>query len=513
MTTANFGEPILQAEEIVKSFGRHRALDAAKITVQPGTVHGLVGENGAGKSTLSKILSGVMRPDSGTLRVGGVEASFHSPGAALAAGITVMQQELSLATELTVRENVVLGRHPSRLGFVSARQVRRDFDEIIERTGFELDGGTRVEMLSLAKQQEVEIVRALARSARVIIMDEPTAALSAQDGERLHEVVRSLRDSGVSVIYISHFLDEVLALSDDLTIMRNGCHVRTLAARDATVDTLVEGMLGRVLEENFPELPPVPDDAPTVLELRDVRRHGQQTGVDLRVRAGEIVGLFGLVGAGRSELAQAIFGASRRRVSGEVIFAGEPVRLSSPGAALKRGIALLPESRKDQGLCLGMSQRRNVTMACLSDFDTVGVVRSGEERKAAVSQLHAMGVDPVTPDGEVAALSGGNQQKVLFAKTLLCRPRLLILDEPTRGVDVGARRAIYDIVADLVAQGMAVILISSEYGEVVNMSHRLCVMREGRIVREFKSPQASHSAILAAAFGVSESETFIKEVT
>jgi ABC-type sugar transport system ATPase subunit len=454
-----------------------------------------------------------MRPDAGVVRVSGTDVAFNSPATALAAGVTIMQQELSLATDLTVRENVLLGRHPSRLGFVSERRMRRDFDEIIERTGFQLDGGTRVEALPLAKQQEVEIVRALARGARVIIMDEPTAALSAQDGERLHAVVRSLRDSGVAVLYISHFLDEVLTLSDDVTIMRNGRHVRTLEADGATVDHLVEGMLGRVQEENFPELAPVRDDAPVVLELRDVRRRGQPTGIDLTVRAGEIVGLFGLVGSGRSELALAVFGAEGRHLSGEVRVDGEPVRLSSPGKALDHGVALLPESRKDQGLFLGMSQRRNTTMTCLSDFETMGVVRSAPERKAAVSELHAMGVDPVAPNGEVAVLSGGNQQKVLFAKTLLRRPRVLLLDEPTRGVDVGARRAIYDIVADLVAEGMAVVLISSEYDEVVNMSHRLCVMREGRIVKEFASTQVSHAAALAAAFGVSESSTFIKEVT
>jgi rhamnose transport system ATP-binding protein len=305
----------------------------------------------------------------------------------------------------------------------------------------------------------------------------------------------------------------VLALSDDVTIMRNGRHVRTLAADTATVEMLVVGMLGRVHEENFPELPAVHDDAPVVLELRDVRRRGQANGVDLKVRAGEIVGLFGLVGAGRSELAQAVFGAHGRLASGEMLLDGEPVRLSSPTGALKRGIALLPESRKDQGLFLGMSQRRNATMTCLSDFNTVGVVRSNQERKAAISELQAMGVDPVMPNGEVGVLSGGNQQKVLFAKTLLSRPRLLILDEPTRGVDVGARRAIYDIVADLVAGGMAVILISSEYDEVVHMSHRLCVMREGRIVKEFTASNVSHASTLAAAFGVSESSTFIKEVT
>jgi ABC-type sugar transport system ATPase subunit len=391
--------------------------------------------------------------------------------------------------------------------------MRRDYDALLDRTGFDLDGALPTGALPIAKQQEVEILRALGRGARVIIMDEPTSALSAQDGAKLHAVVRSLRESGIAVIYVSHFLEEVLALSDVVTIMRNGEHVRTLPAEEATVDTLVAGMIGGSHEANFPDRPAVDDESPVVLELRDLRRRDQPAGVDLTVRAGEIVGLFGLVGAGRSELAHAIAGAGGRGVTGEVLVDGRSVDISSPARALRAGIALLPESRKDQGLFLGMSQRKNATITYLRDFSAFGAVRSGAERRGATEELAAMGVSPVTPNGEVAVLSGGNQQKVLFAKTLLRRPRVLILDEPTRGVDVGARRAIYDIVVGLVAAGMAVILISSEFEEVANMSHRLLVLRDGRVTAELQASEATHDAALAAAFGVAASSHYLEEMT
>jgi len=505
------GEPILEADGIGKSFGRHRALDNVSLTVRAGTVHGLVGENGAGKSTLGRVLSGVLRPDEGTLRVGGTPMAFSSPAEALHAGITIMEQELSLAPDLSVRENVLLGQQPSRFGVVSRRLMRRAFDELLERTGFEIDGRVRAGALPIAKQQEVEILRGLARGARVIIMDEPTSSLSAQDGEKLHAVVRSLRVSGIAVIYVSHFLEEVMTLSDEVTIMRNGRHVKTLLSSEATVDTLVTNMLGGSHDANFPNRPTVPADPVPVLEVRNLKQRGQVEGVDLTVRRGEVLGLFGLVGAGRSELAHAIFGAATG-LTGEVLVEGKPVELSRPARAMEAGIAMLPESRKDQGLFLEMSQLRNATMAYLSDFSAGGFLRREGERRAARDQLGAMGVTPVDLGGTVGVLSGGNQQKVLFAKTLMRRPKVLILDEPTRGVDIGARRDIYDIVVELLKEGMGVILISSEFEEVAQMSHRLGVMREGRIVAEFDASQVSQDIALAAAFGVSAQSSFIKKV-
>ena len=505
--------PALRASGVVKTFGRHRALDAVQLTVAPGTVHGLVGENGAGKSTLGMILSGVIRPNAGRIEVRGEPMVLSSPALALQAGITIMQQELSLAPDLTVAENVLLGRHSSRFGVLSRTASRQDFDALLARTGFEVDGGAVVGRLPLAQQQEVEILRALARDARVIIMDEPTSSLSAQDADRLRGLVLSMRSSGVAVVYISHFLDEVIALSDDITIMRNGRNVKTLPAAEASVETLVTGMLGGAQDANFPELPPVRRDASVVLEVRALRRRGQDAGVDLEVRSGEIVGLFGLVGAGRSEFVHSIFGAGSRGVTGEVRVDGVRVGPSSPRRALAAGIALLPESRKDQGLFLTMKQRENATITHLKRFSARGTIRRRAERRVASHDLTAMGVNPVAPEGEVAVLSGGNQQKVLFAKTLLRRPRILILDEPTRGVDIGARRAIYDVVASSAAAGMAVIIVSSEYEEVANMSHRLLVMRDGHITADLAGEAVTHDSALAAAFGVGEASSHAKELT
>jgi ABC-type sugar transport system ATPase subunit len=505
------GVPILRLDGITKAFGANQALGGVSFAVAPGTVHGLVGENGAGKSTLGKIISGVIRPDGGTLSIGGAPVTFGSPADALRAGVTIMQQELSLALDLTVCENVLLGQLPSRAGVVSRRAMRRRFAELLERSGFELDGGAIAGELSLAKQQETEILRALARGARLIVMDEPTSSLAADEAAKLHAIVRSLRADGISIVYVSHFLEEVLMLSDDVTIMRNGERVETVAAAAATVETLVVGMLGGGRDASFPPRPAPAADAPPVLEVRDLRWPGQPDGTDLVVRAGEVLGLVGLVGSGRSELAHALFGATRERVTGEVRIDGRAIALAAPGAALRAGISLLPESRKDQGLFLGLSQAQNATMTHLSDYSTLGCVRRGSERRAAAAQLAAMGVHPVDMDGEVGILSGGNQQKVLFAKALMRTPRVLILDEPTRGVDVGARRAIYELVTQFVAEGMAVILISSEYDEVVNLSQRVCVMREGRIVTEFDAAKASHDAVLAAAFGVAQRNPLLED--
>jgi ABC-type sugar transport system ATPase subunit len=506
------GTPILQADRIDKSFGHHRALSDVSLSIRAGTVHGLVGENGAGKSTLARVLAGVLRPDGGHLRVDGTETAFTTPADALRAGITIMEQELALAPDLSVRDNVLLGREPARFGVVSRRLLRKAFDDLLERTGFDIDGGARAGALPIAKQQEVEILRAIARGARVIIMDEPTSALSAHDGEKLHALVRSLRESGVAIVYISHFLEEVLALSDEVTIMRNGHRVTNLPSSKATVDILVTNMLGRSHDSNFPEKPAVAADAAPLLEVRDLRLRGQSAGVNLTVRAGEVVGLFGLVGAGRSELAHAMFGATSG-VTGQVVVNGKSVDITRPRKAIEAGIAMLPESRKEQGLFLDMSQRRNATITCLGDFSFAGVVQGGRERRAAHSRLTAMGVTPLDLEATVGVLSGGNQQKVLFAKTLMREPKVLILDEPTRGVDVGARREIYDVIVRLLDHGMGVILISSEFEEVSAMSHRLCVMRDGCIVAEFDSADVSQDVALSAAFGISDQSTYIQEIT
>lgn len=487
----------IELRGVGKSFGGTPVLQDIDLTIAPGSVHGLVGENGAGKSTLSKIVAGLYSADQGTLVVDGDEVSFGSPREALDRGIAAIAQELALVPALTVAENVFLGREPRTFGFIDRRRLRREFVELAERSGFDLDPDQVVGAMRIADQQKVEILRALARGASVIIMDEPTAALSAIDTELLHGIVRQLAASGRTVVLVSHYLGEVLELCDAVTILRDGRLIRTAPAADETEATLIEGMLGRSLGSVFPEKVPVPDGAEDVLVVRDLEAPGVH-GVSFSVRAGEIVGLAGLVGAGRSEIAHAIFGAVRRG-GGSVTAGGRELSGSTIGDALGGGIFLIPESRKEQGLVLQRSIRENVTLANLAGLAPGGWIRAGAERREARGML-----DAVTVQGDdrraVSALSGGNQQKVLFARALQRPRRVLIADEPTRGVDVGSRRSIYDLIHAQAAQGIGVVVISSEVEEVLGLAHRILVVRGGRIVAEFEGAEMTEENILTAAF-------------
>ena len=481
---------------IGKSFGGTRVLHGIDLTIARGSVHGLVGENGAGKSSLSKIIAGLYTADEGELLVDGRPMSFRSPREALAAGIATIAQELALVPSLTVAQNVFLGSEPASAGFLHGRALRRRYAELSERTGFELPGDAVVGTLRTADQQKVEILRALARGASLIIMDEPTAALSRQDAARLHAIVRSLAASGVTVVLISHFLSEVLQLCDTVTILRDGRLVRTARAAAETEASLIEGMLGRTLTSVFPPKPPLPPDAPVVLEVRELRAPGVD-GVSFRLHAGEILGLAGLVGAGRTEIAQAIFGAARR--SGQVSVAGRALRRASIPQALASGVFLVPESRKEQGLVLQRSVRENVTLANLRGLAPGGWVRTGRERREAAQLL-----GEVTVQGDdrrpVAALSGGNQQKVLFARAMQRARRVLIADEPTRGVDVGSRRAIYELLTAQAAKGLGIIVISSDAEEVLGLAHRVLVIRGGRVSAELHEDRMTEENVLVAAF-------------
>lgn len=496
--TAVAGAPQLLVElrGVGKTFGGTSVLSGVHLRLEPGSVHALVGENGAGKSTLSKIIAGVYTADSGTLLVDGEEVSFSSPREALDRGIATIAQELALVPELSVAENVFLGSEPRRLGFIARRQLRRDYQAIARRTGFDLDADAIVGGLRTADQQKVEIMRALARGASLIIMDEPTAALSAHDTELLHGVVRQLAAEGHTVLLISHFLSEVLELADTVTILRDGRLIRTRAAAEETETSLIEGMLGRSLGSVFPDKPAADARGEVVLSVRDLVAPGVY-GVSFDVRAGEIVGLAGLVGAGRSEIAHAIFG-SAPRAGGTVEIEGSAVPASISGA-LKRGVFLIPESRKDQGLVLGRPIRDNVTLSNMDEVAIGGWVFAGTERRASRSML-----DRVTVAGDdrraVSALSGGNQQKVLFGRALQSPRRLIIADEPTRGVDVGSRRAIYDLIAEQAQAGIGVLVISSDVEELLGLAHRVLVVRGGTIVGEFEGAGMTEENIITAAF-------------
>jgi simple sugar transport system ATP-binding protein/ribose transport system ATP-binding protein len=494
-------DPILELRGIEKRFAGVHALNNVDLTLGRQTVHALVGENGAGKSTLGKIIAGAIRPDGGGLHVEGRPVHYRAPREALADGIATIQQELALVPDMTVRDNVLLGVETMRYGVVTRREMRRRFDELNERSGFGLPGDAVVADLRLAERQKVEILRAISRNARVIVMDEPTAALSRDEAQKLHRIVRELREQGMTIVYVSHFLEEVLALADTITVLRNGEVVETLGVGDATVERLVLGMLGREMTLTFPDKQPPADGRPVVLRVDGLRREGVFEDISFTVRAGEIVGLAGLVGSGRSEIARALFGADRPD-GGTVELDGRPYRPRSPGAALRAGLAFVPESRKDQGLFMLLSQRTNVSMPHLGRLMRAGWVQRRREARAVGSLLTQLGVTPANRAMPVTNLSGGNQQKVLLAKSLFGRPRVVVLDEPTRGVDVGAKRSIYEIVTGLAREGVGVLVISSELEEILGLAHRVLVLRRGRIADELHPERLSSEAVMHAAFGV-----------
>jgi simple sugar transport system ATP-binding protein/ribose transport system ATP-binding protein len=497
MSDAGATSQFLELLDVSKHFGGVQALEGVTLSVGRGSVHALVGENGAGKSTLGRIVAGALTPDAGTIVLESAAISFRSPREALEHGVAAISQEPSLVPQLTVAENVFLGVEPRRAGFLRRRRLNRDYAALARAAGFDLPGHLSAGRLRTSEQQQVEILRALSRDARLIVMDEPSAALSAHETKQLHEIIRSLSAGGKTILMISHFLREVLELADTITVLRDGTFIRTSPAAAETEASLVEAMLGRPLTATFPPPQPPPADAPSVLSVRGLTAPGVED-ASFELRAGEILGLAGLVGAGRTELARAIFGAARLQ-SGEVVLAGR--RLArSPRRSIASGLAMIPESRKDDGLILGRSSIENATLSWLGELSAFGVVRPRRQRGAAQRVLEQCDVRGASYAAPVRVLSGGNQQKVLLARMLLCGPQVVIADEPTRGVDIGAKRAIYDFLASLAADGLGVILISSELEEILGLAHRVVVMRRGRIVSELEGGAISEGAILAASF-------------
>jgi ABC-type sugar transport system ATPase subunit len=489
----------VELRDISKSFGGTRALEGVSLTIGHGSIHALVGENGAGKSTLGKIIAGVHTPDSGRLLLDGEQVRFHSPRDAIARGVILIAQEMSIVPSLTVEQNVFLGVEPRRLGFQSRRELRRKYNELAASVGFDLDGDANAGSLRTADQQKVEILRALCRNAQLIVMDEPTAALPRPDVEALHEVIRQLARNGTTVVLVSHFLGEVLELADTVTILRDGRLVHTVPAAGQTEDSLMAAMLGRPVDATFPAKRLAAADAPVVLSVRDLVAPGVN-GVSFDLRAGEILGLAGLVGAGRTEVARAIYRANRVQSGSVIIGTGSAVS-GTPRAAMRAGVAMIPESRKEQGLLLTRPVKENVSLSSLAAVSTAGVLRPGPERRTVRDILARVDVRGGSIALPAAALSGGNQQKLLFGRSLLRDPRVLIADEPTRGVDVGAKRAIYELLASLTAGGLSVLLISSDVEEILGLAHRVLVMRGGKITAELAGDDVTEAAILGAAFG------------
>ena len=491
---------VLEVRGIEKVYPGVRALSNVSFDVRAGEVHALMGENGAGKSTLIKIMSGVAQPDKGAILVDGVETRFSGPDAARAAGVATIYQELLLFPELSVAENIFLGHAPKgRFGRLDLGAMRARAQGLIgELEIHELDPEEMVGRLSVGNRQRVEILRALSLDARVLIMDEPTAALTEADVRRLFDIVRRLRARGVGIIYISHRMDEIFQISDRVTVLRDGAFIGTRPTPATTSAQLVEMMVGRHIEALFPKIE-VPIGA-AVLEARDLVARPMTRGVSLSVRAGEIVGLAGLVGSGRSELAQTLFGITPAQ-SGQIVLNGEAVTIKSPAQARARGIAYVPEDRGTQGLVRPMSVRHNFSLAALNKLTRFGFIDRAAEQRLAENAVRQFDVRTSSLDETAGRLSGGNQQKIVLGKWLANRPKLLILDEPTRGIDVGAKAEIHRLMGELARQGVAILMISSELPEVLGMSDRVLVMREGRIAAEFARAAAHPRAVGAAMMG------------
>jgi rhamnose transport system ATP-binding protein len=489
--------PILALDEATKSYGAVRAVRAASLALAPGEVRALVGENGAGKSSIVRLLAGVHRPDSGRVLVDGGPADFHGPADARDAGVAVIYQEPTLFPDLSVAENVMMGRQPLSAGRRINRKALHDqVQGLLDRLGVHLDADEPVRGLSIADQQIVEIAKALSYDARVLIMDEPTAALSGHEVERLFGVVQALKEREAAVLFISHRLDEVFAICDTVTVLRDGEVTYEGAAKELTADELVRKMVGRELTQLFPKVEA--EIGEPVLEVARLTREGVFTDVSFSVRRGEIVALAGLVGAGRSEVARAIFGIDKRD-AGAVSVNGVAVKNGSPSAAMAAGIGLVPEDRRHQGLVMDLSIERNIALTRLQAIASLGVIGAGAEQKLAGGWAERLQIKFHRFADPVGFLSGGNQQKVVLGKWLATEPKLMIIDEPTRGIDVGTKAEVHRLMSELASQGLAVLMISSELPEVLGMADRVLVMREGRLVAELSRAEANEETVVRAA--------------
>jgi ABC-type sugar transport system ATPase subunit len=488
---------LLEVTNVHKRFGGVHALRGASLDVCAGHVHALVGENGAGKSTLINILAGAVRRDAGRVVFAGREVDFHTPRQSQAAGIAVIHQELAVLPALSVAENLLMGRMPSRAGWVNRAAMRLTARERLAQVGLDVDCRAPMRDLSLSQQQQVEIARALSAGARLLIMDEPSSALTEYETQRLLDLVRQLRARGVAILYVSHRMAEVFAIADRITAYRDGAYVGSVATASTTPAAVIGMMVGRELGESAPHTPhPL---TAVMLEVRGLTNRALH-GVSLTVRRGEIVGLAGLVGAGRSEVARVIFGADPF-AAGEILVDGRPVHFRSPAEAIRAGVAMVPEDRKGLALFLEQSVRSNISILKLPIFARGGIVQRRRERALALEQSQRLRIRAPGIEAPVRSLSGGNQQKTVLARWLAMRPKLLILDEPTHGVDVGAKAEIYALVRDLARDGVAILLISSELSEVLALSARIVVMREGRVAAVLDREQADEHVIMLHATG------------
>jgi ribose transport system ATP-binding protein len=492
------GDLLVEMTDISKSFPGVHALDNARFELRAGEVHALVGENGAGKSTLMKVLAGIYKRDGGTIKVKGQEVDIPNPRAAQDLGIAIIHQELNLAGHLTVAQNIFIGREPRRGFVLNERALNRKAEELFEELHIRLDPRARVSGLAVAQQQMVEIAKAFSYNPDVMIMDEPTAALTETEIEELFRITRHLRDRGHGIVHISHRLEELKRITDRVTVMRDGKFIDTVTTADVTIQEIISMMVGRTIFEEAPELPETPSQE-VVLEVRNLNRGRVIRDVSFQLRKGEILGVAGLVGAGRTEVMRAVFGADPRD-SGEILVHGTKVDIKSPQDAVSQGIAYLSEDRKRYGLALPMDVEANTSMASMPRFSgMLGLIKFAKTRENALAYVQSLAIKTPGIKQRVKNLSGGNQQKVVIAKWLTADTEILIFDEPTRGIDVGAKSEIYHLLNDLARQGKAVIMISSELPEILRMSHRILVMCEGRITGELAAGEATQERIMTYA--------------
>ena len=473
--------PLLKMQGIHKHFPGVHALKGVDLDLHEGECLALLGENGAGKSTLIKILGGAHQPEEGTITVDGAPLEIHRPQDALHAGIAIIYQEFNLAPDLSARENIFLGQEPSALGILPAKEENRKAKELFQRLGADIDPETPCRDLNVAGQQLVEIAKALATNARILVMDEPSATLSNKEVEGLFDVIRGLKKQGIGIIYISHRLDEIDTICDRATVLRDGEYIATSKVNEIPRDDLIKQMVGRSIEQEFPKEPATLGR--TLLSARNLHRGKKVQGVSLEIKSGEILGLTGLVGSGRTETARILFGADKPE-SGELELEGQPIEFKSPREAIASGVCLLTEDRKSQGLILPQSIRENFGLPNLQKFSNLGWINQQRERESCNDHAQKLLIKMTGIEQKAANLSGGNQQKVVLAKWLERDAKILLFDEPTRGIDVGAKYEIYQLLNKLAAEGKGILMISSELPEVLGMSDRIIVMHEGKVKGE-----------------------------
>ena len=492
------GEVILTMKGIDKSFPGVHALDHVDLEVRKGEVLALMGENGAGKSTLMKVLTGIYKKDEGTITYEGKEVEFENPRAAQAAGIVIVHQELNMMNHLTVAQNIFIGREIMKGGLIDDAKMNEEAKKLFDKLNIDIDPTEKMGNLTVGKQQMCEIAKAISHDAKVIIFDEPSAALTESEIEELFKIIRDLRDKGVGMVYISHRMDEIKVITDRVTVMRDGTYVGTIITKESTKDDIINMMVGRVIYEDPKTESNVKADAPVVLKVEHLNAGKMVRDVSFELRKGEILGFSGLMGAGRTETARALFGADKKD-SGEIYINGKKVEINSPEDAVKCGIGYLSEDRKRYGCVVGKTVAENTTMASLENFMKGLFINKKKEEASAWEYVKALKTKTPTVDTEVVNLSGGNQQKVVIAKWLVRDCEILIFDEPTRGIDVGAKSEIYTLMNELVAQGKSIIMISSEMTEVLRMSDRIIVMCEGRKTGEIDISEATQENIMHMA--------------